>query len=253
MRLPALLLALLPLSLPSPLRGEGKNKRRDPLIGSAVRSDRYQIRREPHAVEELSGDVVYRGGGRTLRADWALYDHKTRLLRARGDIRAEERLPDGGRLAVRGERGAYDAGSGAGRVLGASPDGSVSLERFGPDGGATGRGGGLELAFNSRSEEASLAGGAWFESWACEGSAPLPAEERRCRLSGKAGRITGLRGEGEAVLEGRRPVLAAVRPRWSVALQADRIQAREGTAEKHRVRATGDARGWIHLPEGLPR
>ncbi|MFH2201529.1 MAG: hypothetical protein ABIJ96_00290 [Elusimicrobiota bacterium] len=98
-------------------------------VGSVVRSERWNVRRKPHKVEELSGNVTYDKDNRHLRADWALYDHKTKVLQGRGGIRITQETTKGRKIHLTGERGSYDDNSRQGVLSGQTDADPVRFKR----------------------------------------------------------------------------------------------------------------------------
>ncbi|MDE2291480.1 MAG: hypothetical protein KGL53_05300 [Elusimicrobia bacterium] len=225
-------LLLLAALAAAPLRAQEPS-----LIGSVVRSHTYTIRRGKHEVELLSGDVTYRQGGRSLRADRASYDHTTRRLQADGDIVASDALEDGRTISARGQRAAYDRRSGRGWLAGRDAADPVLFALSAPDGSAEGSGRARAMDWSLSGQEVSLRGGVWYkdprgEAW---------AETARF-----------LHGAKRLELSGRRPVLSAVGPTWQAAVQADRIEAVALEGSRRRVTGEGRARGWLHFTERGP-
>ncbi|TPW18760.1 MAG: hypothetical protein FD126_3333, partial [Elusimicrobia bacterium] len=110
------------------------------LIGTSVKSDRWNIKRGDQKVEEFTGNVVYKKDRRQLNADWALYDHDRRHLDARGSLRAEELLEYGTRAVARGERAVHDQARGVGTLEGKTPQDGVTFRLKRPDGSVQGHG-----------------------------------------------------------------------------------------------------------------
>lgn len=230
-----LLLAL----LLSPLAGlpAAAAEKNSQLIGSVVRSERWSVRRSPHKVEELSGDVTYDRRDRFLRADWALYDHDSEQVEAKGSIRAEGVLQDGSRVKAYGEKGRYAARSQRGGLSGR--DGKERI-RFSmedrPGGGAVfvGTGTARDLAWDGGAQTVVLRG-------------DVQAQGSRGAL--RADSVTYDAAADRMDLIGRRPVFLAREPAWSASVQADQVSAFRRPAGRWLVSGDGAARGWIHFPE----
>lgn len=203
------------------------------LIGSVVRSQKWDIKRGEHKLEEFTGNVTYRREGRRLRADWALYDHDSQLLEAKGAIRAEDLLEDQTTAVVEGERAAFDKARGLGFLAGRSADDPVRIRLLEPGGLEVGRGKARRIAWDLKAGTVSLEGDAWF---------------RETRGEASAETVRFLRGERRLELAGRRPVLSAAGPAWTAAVQADALSATSLGAGRRRVEGTGRARGWLHFP-----
>lgn len=207
------------------------------LIGTSVKSDKWNIKRGDQKVEEFTGNVVYTKDGRQLNADWALYDHDRRRLESRGNLRAAELLEDGTTAVVRGERAVHDQGTGLGSMDGKTPADGVVFRLKKPDGSEQGQG---------RADRA---------SW--------DMKSRTVRLEGSV-RVTEERGEAQAQtarfyqgakrleLEGRRPVLTGVGPGWGAAVQADSVSAEALDGPRRRITGKGRAQGWLHFPQKGP-
>lgn len=220
--------ALLAAALACPVAAQESS-----LIGSVVRSEKWNIKRGEHKIEEFSGDVRYRREGRRLRADWALYDHDQQTLEARGNIRAEERLADGSEAALTAESGTFDRAAGRGWLVGRSPLDGVPLTLRKPDGSEQGRGWSRKLTWNLPRRELALEGDAWFK-------------EERGEVHAEAARFD--HGTRSLTLAGRRPVIDARGPGWAAAVQADAFTALALEGSRRRVTGTGRTRGWIHFP-----
>ncbi|MBI3297485.1 MAG: hypothetical protein HYZ75_04940 [Elusimicrobia bacterium] len=203
------------------------------LIGSVVRSNKWDIKRGAHKVEEFTGDVQYRREGRRLRADWALYDHDQRRIDARGAIRAEERLEDGTLASAEGERSSHDRRDGTGWLVGRGSDDPVRIHLLKPAGGEQGRGRARKLAWDLPRREARLEGDAWFR-------------EERGEIRAEVARF--YHAQKKLELGGRRPTLSARGPDWAAAVQADQLTGLALDGARRRVTGKGRAHGWIHFP-----
>lgn len=203
------------------------------LIGTSVKSDKWNIRRGERKMEEFTGNVVYRKEGRSARADWALYDHDARRLDARGALVAEERLEDGTLAVARGHRAEHDQKTGRGALEGTTPVAGVLFELKRPDGSEQGRGRADRASWDLKARTVRLDGDVFVSEDRGE------AQAQTARFDQKARR---------ADLEGRRPVLKGVGPGWSAAVQADRLSAEAVEGPRRRVTGTGRARGWLHFP-----
>lgn len=169
---------------------------RSAAVGSVVKSEKWHIRRKPHRIEELSGNVTYRKEGRFLRADWARYDHKLKVLRAKGRIRVEHPTDDGGMITLRGEHAYFDENLQKGSLKGKDEADSVRFERTNEARGSAGYGRAQVLRFDAAEESLRL-----------EGSRPfVTSKESRWSAAVQADRITIYRGGPEGrriVAEGR--------------------------------------------------
>lgn len=203
------------------------------LIGSVVRSDKWNIKRGDHKIEEFTGNVQYRREGRRLRADWAVYDHDQQTLETRGNLKAEEKLSDGTLAALEGEKGFFDRAVGKGWIIGRRPESGVPLLLLRPDGSEQGRGGSQKISWDLPKREISLEGDAWFE-------------EDRGTVHAATARFN--HGQKSLELLGRRPVITAQGPNWSAAVQADAFKAVALDGGRRRVTGTGRSHGWIHFP-----
>jgi lipopolysaccharide export system protein LptA len=202
------------------------------LIGSLVRSERWNVRRGAHKVEEFSGNVRYRREGRSLRADWALYDHATKKLEARGDVVGEEALEDGAVATVRGDHGSHDVESRRG-VLFPAKGGKVFFSR---------------RAANGQTDSGSADRLEWDEKTG------LVVMDGHVECHGPEGDAWGRHGvydvrAGTLAIDGGRPVLRGVQPGWSAAAQADVLRARR---EPREVEGEGATKGWVRFEKGLP-
>lgn len=207
------------------------------LIGSSVSSDKWNIKRGDQKIEEFTGNVQYRKEGRRLAADWALYNHSTQRLEARGTIRAEDRLGDGTTATARGEKASFERLSGKGWLAPKRPEEQVSLLVERPDGAEQGRGGARRVEWDVRRREVLLQGDAWFT----EGRGDVRAETARFIHPAK-----------RLELSGRRPVIRAVGPGWAAAVQADALTATAIDDDRRRVTGKGGAKGWLHFPSNNP-
>ena len=207
------------------------------LIGSSVRSDKWNIKRGEQKIEEFTGHVQYKKEGRRLAADWALYNHDTRRLDARGNLSAEDRLEDGTTASARGEKAFFDRGTGKGWLSGKRPEDQVSLLIQHPDGSEQGRGGARRVAWDVKERLVDLEGDAWFK------------EERG---ETHAARARFLHAHKKLELSGRRPTIRAVGPGWAAAVQADALSATAIDENRRRVTGQGGAKGWLHFPSNNP-
>ncbi|MFA5139496.1 MAG: hypothetical protein WC728_09720 [Elusimicrobiota bacterium] len=208
------------------------------LIGSVVRSARWNIRRGGgNTVEEMTGDVTYERQGRYLRADSAVYDHKSGWLDAKGSILARQSLDRGETISLDGQQGRFNMKTKLGQLTGLDP---LDPVRF---------------AFAGATQ---ASGTARRLRWDASAMTAVLEEDVRC--SGPQGTASADQAlynhpEGSLTLQGRRPVLQAALPTWSAAVQADsivflKLPSLPGT---HRLRtlAEGAVRGWILFPKGL--
>lgn len=202
------------------------------LVGSSVKSDKWNIKRGEQKLEEFTGNVEYKKAGRSARADWALVDHDKNTVEVNGNIRAEERLADGTAARLSGESARHDRKSGRGTL---TAPGGVRMEVFYPDGSEQGRGRADRAFWNMKEGEVMLEGSAWFK----ETRGQIWAES--ARFYHKVKRLE---------LSGRRPVLTAVGPGWTAALQADAVAAEGLPDGRRRVTGLGRARGWLNFPPG---
>lgn len=207
------------------------------LIGTSVKSDRWNIKRGEHKVEEFTGNVVYKKDRRQLNADWALYDHDRRHLDARGSLRAEELLEDGTRAVARGERASHDQARGTGSLEGRTAADGVTFRLKKPDGSEQGRGRADRASWDMKARTVRL-----------EGS--VAVKEERGEAQAQTARF--LQGARRLELEGRRPVLTGVGPGWAAAVQADAVTAAALDGPRRRITGTGRARGWLHFPQKGP-
>ncbi|MBI5597232.1 MAG: hypothetical protein HY928_14155 [Elusimicrobia bacterium] len=207
------------------------------LIGSSVSSDKWNIKRGDQKVEEFTGNVQYRKEGRRLAADWALYNHDTQRLEARGSLSAEDRLGDGTTATARGEKAFFERLSGKGWLTGKRPEDEVSLLVQRPDGSEQGRGGARRAEWDVKRREVLLQGDAWFK----EERGDVQADTARFIHPAKT-----------MELAGRRPVIRAVGPGWSAAVQADALTATAIDDDRRRVSGKGGAKGWLHFPSDSP-
>lgn len=205
-----------------------------PLFGSFIRSKDWIIRRAPRKVEEFDGDVRYRRGPRAVTSDHAVYDHEAQTLKASGRVRAEETFSDGSVLEARGRKADYDLKSRLGAMTGEGPSGRVYYTRTAPGRAEKDSGEARRMDWDWNTETVFLSGGA-------TGTGPegdFWSDRARNHVPTRT-----------VVLEGRRPVATARQPKWSAAVQADKITAREeGSVRK--VRGDGSAEGWILFEGG---
>lgn len=165
-------------------------------VRSVVKSDKWHIRRKPHKIEELSGNVTYRQGERFLRADWVVYDHKLKVLRARGRIRIEHPTDEGDKITLRGERAHFDQNLQKGSLEGKSKTDSVRFDRVNKSRNSTGHGRAQVLRFDAAEESLRLTGRRPY----------VTGRESRWSAAVQADRITVYRGGPEGrriVAEGR--------------------------------------------------
>ncbi|TBR19167.1 hypothetical protein EPO15_14575 [bacterium] len=204
------------------------------LIGTSVKSDKWNIKRGDQKVEEFSGNVVYSKEGRHLKADWALYDHDRKRLDAKGNLTAEERLEDGTTAVAKGEKAAHDQTSGLGRLEGRTPAEGVAFLLKRPDGSEQGRGRADRAEWDMKARTVRLEGG-------------VEVKEERGEAHAQTARF--LQGAKRLELEGRRPVLTGVGPGWSAAVQADGVSAEALDGPRRRITGRGRAHGWLHFPQ----
>lgn len=209
-------------------------KAKGEFIGSKVRSDRWNVKRGASRIEELSGNVTYTKGKRFLRADWALFNHSTRILKSRGRIRARYEFESGERTSLKAERGVYDMGAERGTLRGRDDSDPIRFYLTSETPGESGEGKARLLRWDAARETASLEGDVRFHGERGE------ARAERADYAHAAGRLT---------LSGRRPVLKSVEPEWSAAVQADRIRAFRGMGTTRRVLADGTVHGWLHFKD----
>jgi hypothetical protein len=215
------------------LAGAAGASEKSPLVGSVVRSREYVVRREPREQEEFIGEVSYRRQARSVRADWALYDHESKRWKARGRIRGEDKAKDGGVFTCEGHEAEYAMGSGLGELRGKTPSDDVSLERRFPGRPSTETALGRVLSWDAAARKVTLSGAV--------------------RLQGPSGRGEAdeaeyLHDEGVLRLFGARPWVAPAEAGWSSALQADSIRAESASRS---IRAEGGVRGWLFFPERM--
>jgi lipopolysaccharide export system protein LptA len=231
-------LALAALAAP-PARAasSGSHKsEKEQLIGSVVRSERWSVRRSPHKVEELSGDVTYDRRDRFLRADWALYDQETEELEARGGVRAEQGLDDGSRVKAEGEKGHYSMPAKRGTLSGKNPSDPIHFSmKDRPGGGSvmSGAGTARTLRWDGEAQTITLEG-------------DVHAEGPRGELRAETAVYDAAREQVD--LDGRRPVFLAREPGWSAAVQADHVSTVRRPAGRFLVSGDGGAHGWIYFP-----
>lgn len=204
------------------------------LIGTSVKSDKWNIKRGEQKVEEFTGNVVYTKDRRQLNADWALYDHDRRRLDARGNLWAEERLEDGTTAVARGERAEHDQARGTGTLEGRTPADGVTFRLKRPDGSEQGRGRADRASWDMKARTVRLDGG-------------VTVAEERGTASAHTARF--LQAARRLELEGRRPVLTGVGPGWGAAVQADAVSAEALDGPRRRITGRGRARGWLHFQQ----
>lgn len=207
------------------------------LIGTSVKSDRWNIKRGEQKVEEFTGNVVYKKDRRQLNADWALYDHDRRHLDARGSLRAEELLEDGTRAVARGERASHDQARGTGSLEGKTSADGVTFRLKKPDGSEQGHGRADRASWDMKARTVRL-----------EGS--VAVKEERGEAYAQSARFDQAARRLE--LAGRRPVLTGVGPGWAAAVQADAVSAEAQEGPRRRITGTGRASGWLHFPQKGP-
>ena len=203
------------------------------LIGTSVKSDKWNIKRGEQKIEEFTGNVVYKKDRRGARADWALYDHDRRRLDARGALSADERLEDGTLAVARGEKAVHDQANGRGSLEGRTPEEGVRLELKKPDGSEQGRGRADRASWDLKERTVRLDGGVWVK----EERGEARAETARFNQAKK-----------RLDLEGRRPVLSGVGPGWGAAVQADAVSAEALSGSRRRITGNGKAHGWLYFP-----
>ncbi|MFH1724175.1 MAG: hypothetical protein ABII00_06075 [Elusimicrobiota bacterium] len=204
------------------------------LIGTVVRSERWNVRRTSGTVEELSGNVVYEYEDRMARAEWARYDHESGVLEAKTDIRGRQRLRDGTTAALEGQLMTFDRRNGKGTLRGESEADPIRFSLTPPDGDGTARGSARRLVFDASKETVSLEGDIRLAAPRGDARAEDALFERRAR---------------SLTLSGRRPVLTAREAGWSAAVQAETITGRALEGSRRRVVAEGAARGWLYFPD----
>lgn len=217
---------MLPLLLAlAPLRAEAAA----PTAAGVVRSREWVVRRGPNREEEFIGDVRYESAGSKLTADWALYQHATKLWKARGDIVVTRRLEDGTVLEARGERASF-AEDGRGGVLEPAKGERVRFKRSPPDGSEPDLGEGDRL------------------TWTNVDAAVLSGDARVSgpRADAWADTATWHRATGDIVLGGGRPVLRKKEGDWALAIKAEDVRASE---EPRVVKAEGRVKGWLHFKD----
>lgn len=197
------------------------------LVGTTVRSREYVIRRAPRKQEEFIGDVAYRRGDRSVKADWALFDHEAESWRSRGRLRAEDQLKDGSLLALEGEEAAHSLQSGLGELK-PKEGGRVLLTRT-ASGFAAGHASARRLLWDEKAGTVRLLDDVRVESAFGDASA-------RSALYRHADR--------SLTLTGGRPFAAPRQPGWTAAVQADAIRA---TEQPEVLSASGTVRGWLHF------
>lgn len=207
------------------------------LIGTSVKSDKWNIKRGDQKVEEFTGNVVYKKDRRQLNADWALYDHDRRKLDARGNLRAAETLEDGTTAVARGERAAHDQATGLGTIEGKTLQEGVTFRLKKPDGSEQGRGRADRASWDLKARAVRLDGSVWVQ-------------EERGEAQAQTARF--MQGAKRLELEGRRPVLTGVGPGWAAAVQADAVSAEALDGPRRRITGKGRAQGWLHFPQKGP-
>jgi lipopolysaccharide export system protein LptA len=207
------------------------------LIGTSVKSDKWNIKRGEQKVEEFTGNVVYQKAGRHLKADWALYDHDRKRLDAKGNLTAEERLEDGTSAVAKGDKAAHDQTTGLGRLEGRTPQEGVPFVLKRPDGSEQGRGRADRASWDLKARTVRLDGAVWVK-------------EERGEAQAQTARF--LQGAKRLELEGRRPVLTGVGPGWGAAVQADAVSAEALDGPRRRITGKGRAHGWLHFPQKGP-
>jgi hypothetical protein len=220
-----LLLALAGAASAAPAPAPGAQQ----TAAGVVRSREWVVRRGAAPEGEFIGDVRYESAGTRLTADWALYQHATKLWKARGSIVVTRTLEDGTVLEAKGEKASF-AEDGRGGVLEPAPGGRVRFRRQPPDGTDPDLGEGDRLTWTN-TEQAVLRGDARV-------SGP--------RADGWADTATWHRRTGEIVLGGGRPVLRKKEGEWALAIKADDVSA----SEKPRVvKARGKVKGWLQFKD----
>lgn len=203
------------------------------LIGTSVKSDKWNIKRGEQKIEEFTGNVVYKKDRRHLRADWALYDHDRRHLDAKGALLIEETLDDGSLARARGEKASHDQAKGKGRLDGKTPADGVTFSLKKPDGSEQGRGRADRADWDMKTKTIRLDGSVWVK-------------EERGEARSQTARF--LQASKRLELEGRRPVLTGVGPGWGAAVQADSVTAEALDGPRRRITGTGKAHGWLFFP-----
>lgn len=207
-----------------------------PLAGAVVQSKEWAIRRTPEKEEEFIGNVSYSGAGSVIHSDWALYQHATQSWKIRGHIKASQRFTNGNLLEAFGEKALYDMKTQKGSLVGPANQ---------------------PLRFTRKSDEGEFdQGSAGRMEWEGRKRLSLISEVHLWgdRLELRAGRAD-LDGLVNSVhLTGGRPFLRNSEERWSGAVKADDIYAREGSgalsksgAKSRRITADGKVQGWIYF------
>lgn len=221
--------ALLILLLAPGARAQDKSA----MMGSVVKSDRWRVIRRPQQIEELTGDVVYEKEGRRLRSDWALYNHDSEVLEAKGGIVLEQKTGENGVFEVRGASGRHERKTGEGRLDGPGEK-PLLFTRKSAVGAPVGRGRAGHAAWNTRQERLYLHDDVYYYDEEGDMRAQKIAYDRR---------------EESIHLSGGRPVLTGRQKDWSAAVQADAITAYRRVPQGRRVVAEGRTRGWLYFPE----
>ena len=107
MNIPAALFLIL-TALPSQAQESkiDKNKITPQLMGGVVKSDQWLIRKKA-GEEEFEGHVSYRNPHYSFNGDWALYNEKTGVVKAKGHIKGEKRWENGDITRMAGDYAQY--------------------------------------------------------------------------------------------------------------------------------------------------
>lgn len=200
-------------------------QKQDALTGAVVRSREYIVHRSPHKVEEFIGSVYYRGGGREMHSDWARFDHKSQIWKARGHVQGSLKMKDGGTVEAWGEEAEHNSATSKGWL--AEKDPSHPIRFTHEQGGLQDQGVAHRLEWNQSESRAWGRGdvhvwGDHGEAWA--GTTEFHDPEKLLTLTE------------------RRPVVVHQEPTWNGAIQAERIRAYE---DQHRLLADDHVQGWI--------
>lgn len=212
------------LALPAAAWSERPNPK-DPLAGTVVRSKEYVVKRSPHKVEEFIGDVYYRSGDRQIKSDWARFDHLSQIWQARGHVQGFLRMKDGTPVQVWGQDAEHSMKTGRGWIKEKDTEHPIRFEH-GDDSLK-------DQGLARRVEWDEMASKAWARG--------------DVHVWGERGEAWGEVAEYDhderlLTMTGRRPVIVHHEPKWSGALQADKVRALEG---ERQLIGDGKAQGWI--------
>jgi lipopolysaccharide export system protein LptA len=202
------------------------------MIGSVVKSDKWNVKRRPQKIEELSGNVTYDKGPRRLRADWAIFNHDTGDMQARGNIRLRQEMPSGESVLALGNSARHNRKTGIGHMLGTDAR-PIGFEHKLPDGAIRGKGKAGRADWDEKKQEISLSGGVDYTDIQGEGR----AQKAVYRQTDQSLELTGAR-----------PVLHAREENWALAVQAEKITAFRRVPFGRKVVANGKTSGWLYFP-----